>query len=160
MRYSDVANRRFCVSFLFRYMKKRSFFTAFTFIKNNSNHIIAKEKIQRYKYYTCKCRFPQRFLLTLFCMEASICRAIWKWSGETCFPGAHSTLLENFCRSNLCRVYFISTFTPLLVMSLVACECVLYRRSYICKGYNIQVHIWAFRSVCGFLFILENKSVG
>ena len=39
---------------------------------------------------------------------ASIRRAVWKWSGETRFPGALSALLENFRHYDFCLVYFVS----------------------------------------------------
>ena len=45
MRYSDIANETFFVSFLFRRVEK-ILFRLISFKKNNPNHITAKEKIQ------------------------------------------------------------------------------------------------------------------
>ena len=64
-----MANETFCVYFLFRDVKKRSFFAAVTFKKNDPNHKTAKKKIKerfhgkktntpRAKIQTCK--FSQR----------------------------------------------------------------------------------------------------
>ena len=38
---------------------------------------------------------------SIFCAqsEANNCLTIWKWSGESWYPGAFSLVLENFCRA-------------------------------------------------------------
>ena len=38
----------------------------------------------------------------------SIRGAVWKWSGETRFPGPLATSLENFRCYDFCPVYFVS----------------------------------------------------
>ena len=43
---------------------------------------------------------------------ASIPRAIWKWSGETCFPGTFITFIENIRHYDFCLVRFAPNYCP------------------------------------------------
>ena len=43
---------------------------------------------------------------TLYC-EARILGAVWKWSGETQFPGASSAMFEKRRCFEFCHVYFV-----------------------------------------------------